>query len=161
MAEEIRIITFPSVWHAFRAEKILKAAELSCTLIPVPRELSSSCQGLAAKVDESHLNRVLELLDAQQVLTEMRALLFGLRPGLLVEDGLVVALERMRNVVGAHPRDREIRVEEHWSFTDLNQRLDLHVLHADQERVQVRVRSSMIARLAYEPFEQRLFRGDL
>ncbi|MGE5264044.1 MAG: hypothetical protein ACM3S0_11745 [Acidobacteriota bacterium] len=39
--------------------------------------------------------------------------------------------------------DCEIRVEEHWSATDLNQRLDLHILHAGQERVQVRVRSSM------------------
>ncbi len=72
MAEEIRIITFPSVWHAFRAEKILKAAEVPCTLIPVPRELSSSCQGLAAKLEESWLDRALELLDAQQVLMEKR-----------------------------------------------------------------------------------------
>ena len=72
MADEIRIITFPSVWHAFRAEKILKAAAVSCTLIPVPRELSSSCQGLAAKVTESLLPHALELLDAQQVLMEKR-----------------------------------------------------------------------------------------
>lgn len=72
MAEEIRIITFPSVWHAFRAEKILKAAEVPCMLIPVPRELSSSCQGLAAKLDESLLDRALALLDAQQVLMEKR-----------------------------------------------------------------------------------------
>ena len=72
MAEEIRIITFPSVWHAFRAEKILKAAGVPCTLIPVPRELSSSCQGLAAKLNEALLDRALELLDAQQVLMEKR-----------------------------------------------------------------------------------------
>lgn len=72
MAEEIRIITFPSVWHAFRAEKILKEAGVSCALIPVPRELSSSCQGLAAKVAESTLDKALELLDAQQVLIEKR-----------------------------------------------------------------------------------------
>ena len=72
MAEEIRIITFPSVWHAFRAEKILKAAEIPCMLIPVPRELSSSCQGLAAKLEESLLDRALTLLDAQQVLMEKR-----------------------------------------------------------------------------------------
>jgi len=72
LADEIRIITFPSVWHAFRAEKILKAAGLPCDLIPVPRELSSSCQGLAAKVTDSVLNKALELLDAQQVLMEKR-----------------------------------------------------------------------------------------
>ena len=72
MAEEIRIITFPSVWHAFRAEKILKAAGLPCVLIPVPRELSSSCQGLAAKISDALLDSALELLDAQQVLMEKR-----------------------------------------------------------------------------------------
>lgn len=72
MAEEIRIITFPSVWHAFRAEKILKAAGISCSLIPVPRELSSSCQGLSAKVTETDLERALELLDTQQVMMEKR-----------------------------------------------------------------------------------------
>ena len=72
MADEIRIITFPSVWHAFRAEKILKAAGVPCDLIPVPRELSSSCQGLAAKITDSVLDKALELLDAQQVLMEKR-----------------------------------------------------------------------------------------
>ena len=72
MSEEIRIITFPSVWHAFRAEKVLKTTALACSLIPVPRELSSSCQGLAAKVTESLLPQALELLDAQQVLMEKR-----------------------------------------------------------------------------------------
>lgn len=72
MTEEIRIITFPSVWHAFRAEKILKAADVPCVLIPVPRELSSSCQGLAAKVTVPVLDKALELLDAQRVLMEKR-----------------------------------------------------------------------------------------
>ena len=72
MAEEIRIITFPSVWHAFRAEKILKGASLTCALIPVPRELSSSCQGLAAKIAEADLERALALLDAEKVQMEKR-----------------------------------------------------------------------------------------
>ena len=72
MSEEIRIITFPSVWHAFRAEKVLKGAGLACSLIPVPRELSSSCQGLAAKIAESDLKRALALLDAEKVLMEKR-----------------------------------------------------------------------------------------
>ena len=72
MSEEIRIITFPSVWHAFRAEKVLKSAGLACVLIPVPRELSSSCQGLAAKITESDLERALALLDAEKVLMEKR-----------------------------------------------------------------------------------------
>ena len=72
MTDEIRIITFPSVWHAFRAEKILKAAGFSCDLIPVPRELSRSCQGLAAKIAEPDLDKALSLLDEQQVLIEKR-----------------------------------------------------------------------------------------
>ena len=72
MLETIRIITFPSVWHAFRAEKILKAAGIACTMIPVPRELSSSCQGLAAKIAPEVLEQALALLDEQQVQMEKR-----------------------------------------------------------------------------------------
>lgn len=72
MAEEIRVLTFPSVWHAFRAEKLLKTAALSCTLIPVPREMSSSCQGLAAKINEADLPVILDLLDSNKVLLEKR-----------------------------------------------------------------------------------------
>lgn len=37
------MILFESVSHALRAEKLLKAAAVSCTLIPVPRHLSSDC----------------------------------------------------------------------------------------------------------------------
>lgn len=69
---DLRIITFPSVWHAFRAEKILKASQIDCHLIPVPRELSSSCQGLAARIEFSCLEQALNLLDAQQVQMEKR-----------------------------------------------------------------------------------------
>jgi hypothetical protein len=72
LLETIRIITFPSVWHAFRAEKILKAAGIACTMIPVPRELSSSCQGLAAKIAVDVLEQALALLDEQQVQMEKR-----------------------------------------------------------------------------------------
>lgn len=79
MTEEILILTFPSVWHAFRAEKLLKTTELPCLLIPVPRELSSSCQGLAAKVNKSDLPGILNLLDANNVLLEKRGVVV---PGL-------------------------------------------------------------------------------
>jgi amino acid permease len=40
--------------------------------------------------------------------------------------------------------DREIRVEDHWSATDLNHRLELYVLHVDQERVQLCVLSPLV-----------------
>ena len=72
MTEDVRIITFPSVWHALRAEKLLQGAGLGCALIPVPRELSSSCQGLAAKVPAHALDAALALLDGQKVLMEKR-----------------------------------------------------------------------------------------
>ena len=72
MTDEFRVITFPSVWHAFRAEKALKAARITCSLIPIPRELSSSCQGLAAEILLKDLDKSLALLDEQQILLEKR-----------------------------------------------------------------------------------------
>ena len=75
MLETIRIITFPSVWHAFRVEKLLKAAGIGCTMIPVPRELSSSCQGLAAKIEACSLEQALLVLDEQQVQMEKRGVI--------------------------------------------------------------------------------------
>ena len=77
MTDEFRIITFPSVWHAFRAEKALKTAQISCRLIPIPRELSSSCQGLAAELLLNDLDQSLALLDEQQILTEKRGVKIG------------------------------------------------------------------------------------
>ena len=74
MAAETRIITFPSVWHAFRAEKALKTVQIACRLIPIPRELSSSCQGLAAEVRSDDLEAVLDLLDKGQILMEKRGI---------------------------------------------------------------------------------------
>jgi len=74
-ANQIYIVTFPSVWHAFRAEKILKSAAIPFTLIPVPRELSSSCQGLAAKLDSATLAPALLLLDEQKVQMEKRGVI--------------------------------------------------------------------------------------
>lgn len=50
MPEEYWVITFPSVFSAYRAEKVLKAAGIAAELIPVPRELSGCCEGLAARL---------------------------------------------------------------------------------------------------------------
>jgi hypothetical protein len=41
--ESYAVVLLESVSHALRAEKLLKAAGLSCKLIPVPRHLSSDC----------------------------------------------------------------------------------------------------------------------
>ncbi|TYP58838.1 DUF3343 domain-containing protein [Thermosediminibacter litoriperuensis] len=43
------MITFPSVHHALRFESRMKGTGISFQLVPVPREISSSC-GVAAKV---------------------------------------------------------------------------------------------------------------
>ncbi|ADL08702.1 DUF3343 domain-containing protein [Thermosediminibacter oceani] len=43
------MITFPSVHHALRFESRMKGSGTSFQLVPVPREISSSC-GVAAKV---------------------------------------------------------------------------------------------------------------
>ena len=41
--ESFAVVLFESVSHALRAEKLIKAAGISCKLIPVPRHLSSDC----------------------------------------------------------------------------------------------------------------------
>ncbi|MGD0274530.1 MAG: DUF3343 domain-containing protein [Syntrophales bacterium] len=38
-----QVILFPSVSHALKAEKILKACGISHKLIPIPRHISSDC----------------------------------------------------------------------------------------------------------------------
>ena len=44
------MITFPSVHHALKFESRLKGMEINFQLVPVPREISTSC-GVAAKVE--------------------------------------------------------------------------------------------------------------
>lgn len=61
------VITFPSVYHAFSARKVLEEAGIDAKLIPVPRQLSGSCEGLAACFDENLLSTVLALLDAKGI----------------------------------------------------------------------------------------------
>jgi len=61
------VITFPSVYHAFRAKKILKEHGIAAELVPVPRQLSASCEGLAAKVEEQHVDKAIEVLGAKGV----------------------------------------------------------------------------------------------
>ena len=43
------IITFPSTYHALNFEKKFTSTDLTFTLRPVPREISSSC-GIAAQI---------------------------------------------------------------------------------------------------------------
>jgi hypothetical protein len=41
--ESTGVVLFESISHALRAEKLIKAAQITCKLIPVPRHLSSDC----------------------------------------------------------------------------------------------------------------------
>jgi hypothetical protein len=65
--EDFWVITFPAVFHALRAEKLLQAAGIAAELIAVPRELSGSCEGLAAKLAEADVARAVEVLAAAGV----------------------------------------------------------------------------------------------
>ncbi|MCE5286183.1 MAG: DUF3343 domain-containing protein [Pelosinus sp.] len=57
------VITFPSVTHALRAEKLLKEKGIQVKLIPIPKELSGACQGLAAKLPGEDVEESIALLD--------------------------------------------------------------------------------------------------
>lgn len=67
MAAEFWVITFPSVFHALRAEKLLKAEGIAAELIPVPRELTGSCEGLAARLAGQDVAAAARLLAASGV----------------------------------------------------------------------------------------------
>jgi hypothetical protein len=41
--ESISVVLFESTSHALFAEKLIKAAQIPCKLIPIPRHLSSDC----------------------------------------------------------------------------------------------------------------------
>ncbi|MDO9558478.1 MAG: DUF3343 domain-containing protein [Syntrophales bacterium] len=51
------VVLFESVSHALRAEKIIKAENIPCKLIPVPRQLSSDC-GICLRFSTLHKEQV-------------------------------------------------------------------------------------------------------
>jgi len=61
------LITFPSVYHAFRARKILTEKKIPVELITIPRELSAACEGLAACLDEEYVVQAVEILKEKEV----------------------------------------------------------------------------------------------
>jgi len=68
------IITFPSVYHAFRAKKILTEHGIDAQLIPIPRELSAACEGLAACMDEACVLQAVEILESKNVVMLMKGI---------------------------------------------------------------------------------------
>lgn len=60
---DIWVITFSSVTHALRAEKLLKNKKISVKLIPIPHELSGPCEGLAAQLQEEEIDQAVTFLE--------------------------------------------------------------------------------------------------
>lgn len=56
------MITFSSVTHALRAEKLLNNIKISVKLIPIPHELSGPCEGLAAQLQEEDIDQAVDFL---------------------------------------------------------------------------------------------------
>jgi hypothetical protein len=71
--EPTSVALFESVSHALRAEKIIKAADLSCKLIPVPRHLSSDC-GVCLRYFTKDAKAVNVILSAQIDFFEIHSL---------------------------------------------------------------------------------------
>jgi hypothetical protein len=60
------VVLFHTSNHAFRAEMLLKRAEIRCKLIPVPRHLSSDC-GVCARISTDDKSMATELLEEAKV----------------------------------------------------------------------------------------------
>ena len=54
-------ITFPSTYHAIRAEKLLNKEDLNFKMVPVPRVISSSC-GIALRCPSPEMEKISYLL---------------------------------------------------------------------------------------------------
>jgi hypothetical protein len=57
------VITFLSVTHALRAEKLLRNKKISVKLIPIPREMKEPCEGLAAQLQEEDIDQAVAFLE--------------------------------------------------------------------------------------------------
>jgi hypothetical protein len=63
---EYGLILVYSTSHALRAEQILRKAEITCKLLPVPRQLSSNC-GVCVRVLQADLETAKQALESAQV----------------------------------------------------------------------------------------------
>ena len=63
---QMSVILFHTSNHAFRAEKLLNARDISCRLVPVPRHLSSDC-GVCLRIESSTQKMAVEILDNAKV----------------------------------------------------------------------------------------------
>ena len=71
--ESTSVVLFESVSHALRAEKLIKAAAISCKLIPVPRHLSSDC-GVCLRFSTDAEERIENILQGKLEFFEIKLL---------------------------------------------------------------------------------------
>ena len=55
------LFLFKSTRDEMAAEKIIRAAEIPCRMVPIPRSLSSEC-GMGIKIDSEHADAAASLL---------------------------------------------------------------------------------------------------
>ena len=71
--ESTGVVLFESVSHALRAEKLIKAAQIPCKLIPVPRHLSSDC-GVCLRFNTDAKDQVENILQGKLDFFEIKLL---------------------------------------------------------------------------------------
>lgn len=64
--EEFNLISFESTHMAIKSEKLLKEESLDIRIIPVPREITSSC-GLSLRINPIDYKRSREILDRNTI----------------------------------------------------------------------------------------------
>jgi len=71
--ESAGVVLFESISHALRAEKLIKAAQITCKLIPVPRHLSSDC-GVCLRFNTDVKEQVENILEGKLNFFEIKLL---------------------------------------------------------------------------------------
>ncbi|MDC7225326.1 MAG: DUF3343 domain-containing protein [Spirochaetales bacterium] len=66
----MKILVFESTRAVIKAEKLIRAAEIECRIIPVPRTVSPLC-GMAVELDEGSLQKAAVLLEEKNIKTDV------------------------------------------------------------------------------------------
>ncbi len=69
MTKEYLVFTFPSTYHALKAEKALKKEGYEISLAPIPRELTSNC-GEVIRVEPEMKSEIHDVLKKASVQIE-------------------------------------------------------------------------------------------
>lgn len=96
------ILTFPSSYHAIRAERILRTRLIPVRTVPCPRELSSSC-GVALRFPYLSRHEALKWLSLEGVLVESMVQYPERQAAPAGWEGLLQRLRDRRAGKGAHP----------------------------------------------------------